>query len=422
MSRPIKFCMLATFYPPASFGGDAIQVQRLSRALADRGHSVTVVASGDAYSTLSGKRVKPEDDHPGVHVIPIDSFLGSLSPLTTYLTGRPLLTRGRIESALDAQYDVLHFHNPSLLGGPALLKMGSGVKLYTAHEHWLVCPTHVLWKYNRRVCESPQCWRCNIVYRRPPQLWRESELLESSLAHIDALIVPSRSSALLHQRFKDLVRIEHLAHFVMDPMESAQPEVKAEHRAFLFVGRLESIKGVEVLLEAFGRRPSDQLIIAGSGALEKSLRRRAADLENVHFLGWIGASELSALYRRSLAVIVPTLGHESFGLVAVEALAHGTPVIVHRFGALAELMKDADAGFTYASEQELHFALDTLSGDAKLRRELGRRGREAYLRLWTPEAHLRVYFRLIEEVARQREEHELAASAAAAAAAEAPMR
>src|SRR5919106_3229385 len=54
--RPLRFCMLTTFYPPWSFGGDAIQVQRLSEALAERGHEVTVVHSLEAYRALSRDR------------------------------------------------------------------------------------------------------------------------------------------------------------------------------------------------------------------------------------------------------------------------------------------------------------------------------------------------------------------------------
>ena len=49
----LRFCMLTTFYPPFSFGGDAIGIQRFSRALVSRGHSVTVIVDTDAYNVLS---------------------------------------------------------------------------------------------------------------------------------------------------------------------------------------------------------------------------------------------------------------------------------------------------------------------------------------------------------------------------------
>jgi glycosyltransferase involved in cell wall biosynthesis len=414
--RPLRFCMLTTFYPPAGFGGDAVQVERLAHALADRGHEVTVVHSQEAYQTLApGRAAQARLEHARVRVVPIDAGRGVLSPLATYLTGRPLLARRRIERALEGRFDVLHFHNPSLLGGPGLLAMGEGIKLYTAHEQWLVCPTHVLWKYQRRVCERPQCWRCTLTYRRPPQPWRSTGLLERSLGCLDALIVPSRSSARLHERFAPLVRIARVPHFVpngSDPDESTAPPRRPY---FLFVGRLESIKGVETLIRAFRRRRTEDLVIAGTGTLAPSLQRAAADLEHVRFVGWMQEKQLDELIRGCLSVIVPTLGHEAFGLVPVEAFARAKPAIVHGFGALAELAEESGGAIAYRSEAELDAAIARLADDEELRGELGRRGHAAYLERWTPEVHLRRYFALIGEVARERGDAELVAAADAAA-------
>ncbi len=416
MARPLRFCFLTTFYPPGAFGGDAIYVKRLARALVERGHSVTVAHAAEAHRALRGSALGASAALNGVAVVPIDSGLGALSPLATYLSGRPLFTRRPIDRVLAAGFDVIHFHNPSLLGGPALLGMGSGVKLYTAHEQWLLCPTHTLWKYKREICERPQCWRCSLTYLRPPQLWRSTDLLERSISHLDALIVPSRTSERLHQRFAPHVRIERIAHFVPDVDEAAPPGSGSGHERpyFVFVGRLEPIKGVETLLAAFRGRPED-LLIAGTGSLEPALRREAAGLPNVHFLGWVEDDELDGLYRNALAAVVPTRGHESFGLVTVEALARGTPAIVRGVGALRELIEDSGGGLAYRTEQELETALDEIAASSALRNQLGQRGRAAYLERWTTEAHLGGYFRLIGEIAEGSGSGELAAAARSAA-------
>jgi glycosyltransferase involved in cell wall biosynthesis len=396
----MRFCMLTTFYPPWSFGGDAIHVKRLAHALADAGHEVTVVFAPDGYRTLGGEARSAPEPHPGVELVPVDPQTGPVSPLATYMTGRPLLTRRRLERVLGRGFDVLHFHNPSLLGGPGLLGMGEGIKLYTLHEQWLVCPTHVLFKYRQRVCEKPHCWRCTLSYGRPPQLWRSGGLLERSLEHVDALLAPSRTTASLHGRFADLVRIERVPHFIADPgAEPAAGGPREGRPYFLFVGRLERIKGVETLLAAFRRRRSEDLVIAGEGGLQEELRAAAADLPHVRFVGWREGEELDALYRGALATLVPTLGHESFPLVLLESFARGKPALVHRFGALAELADESGAALAYSSDEELDATLGRLAGDAQLRAELGRRGREAYLEHWTPDAHLSRYLGLIEELA-----------------------
>lgn len=432
MTSPLRFCMATSFYPPWSFGGDAIQVRRLAHALADRGQEVTVVHSREGYRAMAASPPEePEDEHPGVRVIGIDAGAGRLSPLATYLTGRPLLAGRRLAAALDEPFDVVHFHNPSLLGGPEALMLGAGIKLYTAHEQWLVCPTHVLYKYGRRVCEKPDCVRCTLSYRRPPQLWRSTGLLERSLAHVDTLICPSATSRRLHERFGEIVRLEQLAHFAPDPgvggegeadlqvggeaeadrqvggEAEAEPaggrEGEAERPYFLYAGRLEPIKGVDALLRAWsGAGRAEDLLIAGEGSLEPRLRARAAGLSGVRFLGQQAPAELDALYRAALAVLVPTAGHESFGLVAIEAFARGKPVVARGFGALSELLDDSGGGLPFTTDAELGAALDRLAADPVLRAQLGRRGRAAFESRYTEEAHVERYLAIIREAAERR--------------------
>jgi glycosyltransferase involved in cell wall biosynthesis len=410
--RPLRFCMVTTFYPPANFGGDGVQVQRLARALAVRGHEVTVVHAVDAFRALARRREEGVVDDPGVRVVPIETRTGSLAPLATHLTGRPLLSRRRLERALEGPFDVIHFHNPSLIGGPGVLGMGRGtLRLYTAHEQWLVCPTHVLWKNNREVCEKPTCTRCSLSYRRPPQLWRSGGHLQRALAHLDALIVPSRTSGRLHERFTGTVRIEHIPHFVPEPPAAGTSPQRRPY--FLFVGRHERLKGLHKLIDAFRSRTSEDLLIAGTGPITNELRRAAIDLPHVRFLGWQDAEELDGLYRDALAVVVPTLGHESFGLVPVEGFARARPAIVHGFGALGELIDESGAGIAYRTARELAAALDRIAGDPSLRAALGQRGRAAYLAHWTEERHLQRYLALVEQLAAQRGASELEAAARA---------
>jgi glycosyltransferase involved in cell wall biosynthesis len=393
---PLRFCLVTSFYPPWSFGGDAIFVQRLARLLAAEGHEVTVVHSRDAYFTVGGGPVdEPEAAGDGVEVVAVDAGLGPVGPLATYLSGRPLVTGRALREVLERDFDVIHFHNPSLVAGPGGLAYGSALKLFTLHEQWLVCPTHVRFRNQRELCERETCVRCTLVHRRPPQLWRHGRLLERSLRHVDALLAPSRSTAALHARLAPHVRIEHLPSFAPDP---GPPAAASSTRAFLYAGRLEPVKGVATLLDAFRERPGDELWIAGSGSQKETLREQARDLPNVRFLGHVSQDRLEEVYRGAHALLLPTIGHESFPLVLVEALAHGVPAVVRRRGALAEAAEDSGAALTYASPAELHACLDRLATDDALRAELGRRGRETYERSWTPQAHLEAYLALVERL------------------------
>ena len=112
----------------------------------------------------------------------------------------------------------MHVHNISLIGADVieLGRRSAGVTLMTAHEHWLACPLSVLWKFDRRPCDGPQCVRCTLHARRPPQLWRKSALLARSLEHLDALICPSDFTLQTHRRLGVRAPFVKLPYFIPD--------------------------------------------------------------------------------------------------------------------------------------------------------------------------------------------------------------
>jgi glycosyltransferase involved in cell wall biosynthesis len=389
--------MITTFYPPAHFGGDAMHVYRLSNALARRGHRVTVVHSLDAYRTLGGPASSgPFPNHPNVEVVPLRTRVPPVASLTTYLTGRSAFHGREFERVLAEPFDVVHFHNVSLAGGPGVLRYGRGVKLYTMHEHWLVCPMHVLWRYDRELCERKTCVRCSLVYRRPPQLWRHTSLLERELRHIDLFLAPSAFTAEEHARRGLSLRTFVLPYFLPADGEAASSQAASGRPFFLFVGRLERLKGVVALVDLFRDYAGADLLIAGDGRLAKELRRSVAGLANVRLLGFVHPDELKALYANAVALLVPSLCYEVFGIVALEAFAQRTPVIMRDRGALSEVLSESGGGLGYRTDDELIAAMETLRTDRELRDRLGERGHAAWLERWSEEAHIERYFEAIE--------------------------
>jgi glycosyltransferase involved in cell wall biosynthesis len=391
--------MITTFYPPYSFGGDGIFVHRLSNELARRGYPVDVIHCKDAYRLMGGRPVGAYDEHPNVTVHGLHSPFGVLSPMATQQTGFPLFKAAAIRRILAKGFDVIHYHNISLLG-PKVLEYGTGIKLYTMHEYWLVCPTHVLFKFNSAACVKPSCFLCTLAYKRPPQWWRYSGLLQAAAKHVDAFIAPSRFAEEKHREMGLRARIARLPHFVpeISAAKSAANETHDEPY-FLYVGRLERLKGIQTLIPIFRRYEKARLLIAGSGTYASELRQLAADSENIRFLGHRSEQELGELYRKAVAVIVPSLGYETFLLAIAEALKYGTPAVVRALGAVPEMIEETGAGFVYRTEAELLAAMEILVADPEKRRALGNRGHEAYRRNWTVEVHLARYFELIHEIA-----------------------
>ena len=404
-TRPLRFCMLTTFYPPYSFGGDAIFVRRLANELARRGHEVHVIHCLDSYRALGGQEPAARyDDHPNVTIHGLQSPFKMLSPLATQQTGFPVFKRARIRAILAKEFDVIHYHNISLIGGPQILKLGRGIKLYTMHEYWLICPTHALFRFNRAACRRRYCFLCTLTYRRPPQLWRYSGLLPASAENIHAFIAPSRFARDIHHRLGLRRPIVRIPLFVPDehgaaPTTASPMDVEPTLPYFLFAGRLERLKGVDSLMPVFRRYQRAQLWIAGKGTDESRLRQLAEGSSNIRFLGPLDAARLEAMYRRAIALIGPSKCYESFAMVIVEAFRQRIPVIVRNLGAMPELVKDSGGGLVYSSEADLVAAMDRLIDDPLHREDLGQRGYAAYREKWTPDAHLTQYFALIRRIA-----------------------
>jgi glycosyltransferase involved in cell wall biosynthesis len=418
MQGGLRFCMVTTFYPPFNFGGDGVFVQRLSNELARRGHTVHVVHCTDAYRLAAPPPGEPYRDQPGVTVHGLKSRWGPLSPLVTQQTGLPLLKRRRIRQILDTGFDVIHFHNISLVGGPGVLALGNAIKLYTMHDYWLVCPTHALFRNNKKPCAGPPgCLACTVVQKRPPQAWRYSRLLASKLRHVDALIAPSLTSQRKHEQLGITGRIVHIPNFVSFA-NGDSPTVPAvlhepDRPYFLFVGRLERLKGLHTVISAFVRRKDAELWIVGTGSEERRLRGMARGSRNVQFLGQQSGRDLERLYRSAIAVVYPSANFQvgiptaevSRGqgapLVIMEAFSQRTPVIASRFGRIPALLEQAGGGLVYATESELQSSVDRLLADGAYRDELGRRGHDMYLRAWTADAHIDRYLGLIDQLARE---------------------
>jgi glycosyltransferase involved in cell wall biosynthesis len=400
--------MVTTFFGPQSFGGDATYVGHLARSLARRGHEVEVVHCAESFRLLA-RDTPPRPWAPpyqGVKVHTLESPARWLAPLWTHQTGRPGLNAGALRRVFEgAEFDVIHFHNISLLGGPGvLLDQGApdaAVKLMSLHDYWLVCPMHLMWKLGRRVCDRPQCLRCTVHGRRPPQLWRRTGLLERGLERLDALLAPSRYSVELHQERGIRAPIERTPYFL--PADWAAPDgepvpaVAASPRPyFAAAGRLIEMKGFERLIEAMDELPEFDLRLAGAGPREGQLRRLAEARPNVELLGLLSAPQLAELYRGARAVVVPSLFPETFGYVGVEAMSVGTPVIVSSIGALPELIETSGGGIVFESQGDLIEAMRMLGRDDGLRSELGGRGSDAATTVWSEDAHLDRYLELVE--------------------------
>jgi len=164
-----------------------------------RGHSVEVVHCEDAYNLQAAQSPHSEAADDGILVHRLRSPYGFLSPLITQQTGSPGLKRRALERIFSRDFDVINFHNLSLVGGLGAIPLSrAAATLYTLHEHWLLCATHIFWKNGREACKTPDCFTCTLRSGRPPQLWRSNGLRNSTLRHVDLFLSPSEYTMRRH--------------------------------------------------------------------------------------------------------------------------------------------------------------------------------------------------------------------------------
>ena len=404
----MRFCMVTTYYPPYHFGGDAVFVQELARDLAARGHHAEVIHCEDAFRVGKGESPSPpvpacHTGEDGVTVHRLHSALGLLSPLITQQTGRPGLKHAEIRRILDRGFDVVNYHNISLVGGPGILALGNAAaKIYTLHEHWLLCPTHIFWKNGNEACVERTCFRCSIRSGIPPQLWRYTSLSRQALRHADVLLSPSAYTARQHAEAGLGRRIEVLNTYssVEAPEESSPLPGRPR---FLFAGRVTASKGVHWLVEQFSKLPQYDLDIAGQGDLLEPLKRRYLSCHWIRFLGVVRHDEIANRYAGATALILPSLAPEVFPLCVLEAFACGTPAIVSAAGGTPEAVEASGAGFVYRDEDGFHAAVSQLANQPGLRERMGTLARAAYRQRYTRERYITAYLKIAREIIASKE-------------------
>ncbi len=163
-------------------------------------------------------------------------------------------------------------------------------------------------------------------------------------------------------------------------------KLPAKESLVLFVGRIEPLKGIDVLLRAVSKLEGEFRLLAVGGdgkeaARQAELRALVDELgigERVSFLDAVPHDDLPLYYNAADVCVVPSY-YESFGLVALEAMACGVPVVASRVGGLRETVQDGETGYLVPWRCPQPFAerLDQLLSDARLRRQLGREARIA---------------------------------------------
>jgi len=164
---------------------------------------------------------------------------------------------------------------------------------------------------------------------------------------------------------------------------------------FLFIGRIERLKGLEWLLRSLKLVRAPVLLnIAGTGDGEGQCRDLVKDLGLggvVRFLGWVDSAAKIELFHSSRAVIIPSIWPEPFGLVAIEAAGCARPSIVSNSGELPFIVEDGKNGIVVdvANIDQLAAAIELLANELDLAQDMGLDSHRKFNDRYTAEVHLR---------------------------------
>jgi len=288
--------------------------------------------------------------------------------------------------------DIVHLHNTVPLISPSVLAAAAdaGIPVVaTLHQYRQICPTGEMFR------DGSACDEC--VGRLPWPSIRHGCYRGSRVATVPlsiAMMTGRRHwwtqvtkffcvSAALRDRLiaagmpADRMTVKH--NFVPDIGVRSGP---SEH--VLYLGRLSKEKGLPLLMAAWERLTAARtvglpLVIAGAGPLAATVEKWAAARSDVRYLGLLDREQCARVLRASAAVVVPSVLPETFGLVAVEAMSAGVPVVAAAHGGPPELVAHGVTGLLHipgdadSLAAQLVTALDPANGE-----RMGLAGRKRY--------------------------------------------
>jgi glycosyltransferase involved in cell wall biosynthesis len=396
---------------PGYVDGGAPKVAIASaRSLAEAGIDVTYVcAMGPVSADLS---------HPGikVHCLNFETVWKRSNAVVAAAQGIwNRQAKAALEDILEPlrhQQTVVHFHqwtkafSPSILMAPARFGLPAVVSL---HDYFLACPNGAYYRFPQGVpctqrplsagCLMSRCDRSSQLHKmvRVARQVGTARVLRRAASSLSVISVSSFAEGIIDA----FIPREHKRYVVRSPVEILReaPVSVKDNSEFIFVGRMTEEKGVRQLANA-ARRTGLPLTFVGDGPLLDEIRSGKG---TIHCTGWVDAGAMNQIMKRARALVFPSTWYETGGLVVLEAIARGIPVIVSRKTAPSDFIVDGENG--YLIDPHDAAALDARMRDLAGGAEAERMGLEAYNRYWadpqTAAAHganlLRVYDAILRE-------------------------
>lgn len=344
----MKICLVTNHYPPTVQGGAEIYVERLARALAEQ-HRVTVITTEPGFHPAPRREISPE----GVTVYRLAPLnIAHLTRLPHHLVPQAIFraidlyhpqVAANVAGILDRERpDVVHIHNwvgLSLAATVTAARRRAPLAI-TLHDYPLFCVYGTLRHPDGHAC-------------RPDLPCRVMAGLNRSLAEpLRLAISPSHYVLDEHTRrgfFRHAIQ-QILPYGLEDPLRLPPHKGEGERLKstfdVLFMGRVQSHKGIEVLVRAFRRTTNAglRLHVAGTGPSVEACKTLAAGDDRIRCYGFVSGEMRRSLLDNADCIVLPSLWPDNFPVSIQEAFASGPVVIASRVGGIPEMVHDGVNG------------------------------------------------------------------------------
>ncbi len=332
-------------------GGEDVVVRNEKRLLEEHGHKVYTYYRSNAELKEGGR-------------------LGKLCvPFTAIYSFKTVREVKKLIK--EYQIDIVHVHNTLTMVSPSVFYAAFSCHVpivQTLHNFRMLCPAGSFFRDNV-ICE--ECVQGGLKCAVKHKCYRNSKLqsfVSAAVLKVHRVLGTyrkvnficltefNRNKLLALGDIVDAKKIFIKPNFTF--AEGIEPSnVPEQEEYYLFAGRVEALKGVDIAIKAFEQIPDRKLYIAGTGPMMDEMQAyvKEHNIQNVKFLGYLQKEDMTEKFYHAKAVIMTSQCYEAFAMTIAEAYSYGVPVIAGRVGNMEGMVQEGVTGvkFTYNSSSDL---------------------------------------------------------------------
>ena len=332
-------------------GGEDVVVRNEKRLLEEHGHKVYTYYRSNAELKEGGK------------------FSKLCVPFTAIYSFKTVREVKKLIK--EYQIDIVHVHNTLTMVSPSVFYAAFSCHVpivQTLHNFRMLCPAGSFFRDNV-ICE--ECVQGGLKCAIKHKCYRNSKLqsfVSAAVLKVHRVLGTyrkvnficltefNRNKLLALGDIVDAKKIFIKPNFTF--AEGIEPSnVPEQEEYYLFAGRVEALKGVDIAIKAFEQIPDRKLYIAGTVPMMDEMQAyvKEHNIQNVKFLGYLQKEDMTEKFYHAKAVIMTSQCYEAFAMTIAEAYSYGVPVIAGRVGNMEGMVQEGVTGvkFTYNSSSDL---------------------------------------------------------------------